>query len=300
MTLTAVLLIVFSVMFHASWNLMTKKSSMTAAFYALLCLTACMLMSHVWFWTPVEYSTLPGKFWLTLWCTVASDCIYGFALVYAYKKMDMSTAYPAMRSLPVILTIILTAVMGWGKPLPWTAFAGTLIAFTGCMCIPLRKLTDFNWKFYLSPQMIAVLLAACGTTGYTVFDSRSQLAMAEVYPHLNKVVLSMSYYAVRGVCLSSALTVIVLMIPDLRRDWLGYWKRHDVKPFLGGFAGAAAYLTVLIAMNFVTNVTYIQLLRLLALPVGVCWGAVFLKEKITALKIVSVMLIIAGIALTIL
>jgi drug/metabolite transporter (DMT)-like permease len=296
----AFVLILCSVAFHASWNLIAKKVAMSVAFYTLLCTTALACSHIAFYWTPVEYFSLPREFYIFTILTVISDCTYCMGLVGAYRRMDMSTAYPLMRSLPLLLTMLLTMVLGWGAKLPWYAVIGMVLAFVGCMCMPLKKFSDFNWKYYLSGNIFFVLLAACGTTGYTVFDSKAQGVMAAAYPELSKVVISLSYYGFRGVFLVTALTTIVMLNREERKNWFDFWKKRNFWPMLGGVAGAFAYGTVLVAMNYVSNVTYVQMLRLLALPLGLFTGIFILKERGTVSKFTGVALILTGLLLTIL
>ena len=112
--------------------------------------------------------------------------------------------------------------------------------------------------------------------------------------------ISLSYYGIRGALLVSALTVFVMLYAPERRIWIDFWKKRNYMPLLGGVAGALAYATVLIAMNFVTNVTYVQMLRLLALPLGLFTGIFILKERGTVSKFTGVALILTGLLLTIL
>lgn len=67
-------------------------------------------------------------------------------------------------------------------------------------------------------------------------------------------------------------------------------------PYLAGAFAAYAYLLVLLAMNLVTNVSYIQAFRQLSLPVGMALGFIILKEKFTMPKIVALALILGGLA----
>lgn len=298
MTFAAFFLILFSVMFHAVWNLLAKKSEMSTAFYTLLCSFATLCSHTTLYWTPVEVTALPGKFYLCVVASVVSDCIYCTGLVGAYRRMDMSSAYPLMRSLPLLLTMMVTAIFGWGTPLPWYAVCGMLMAFAGCMLLPLKKFGDFNLRAYLSPNMFFVLIAACGTTGYTVLDSQALKILAKSYPELSKTVTSLTYYGIRGVILLSALHLLVLSNREERARYLTFWRKLDIQPMLGGFSAACAYATVLIAMNFVTNVSYVQMLRLLALPIGVFTGIFFLKERGSLLKFTGVAIVLAGMLLT--
>ncbi|MBE6365525.1 MAG: hypothetical protein E7053_07210 [Lentisphaerae bacterium] len=302
MSWTAFFLIVISAVLHASWNLLAKKYHMTLPFYAVICSTAAAMWLHVQFWTPVPVWDLPWQFWASLAGSVASDAmIYCGALVMVYRLMDMSTAYPMMRSLPLLLTVGVTALFGMGKSLSVCAVVGMTMVFFGCMCVPLKQFSDWNWRSYLQKNMFFVLLAACGTTGYTVFDSLSQEIMRNAVAHLNisKPVLSLSYYSTRGIFLSSTLMLMALSIPRQRKHFLEMWKECKWAPFAAGISASLTYVLVLIAMNYVNNVSFVQVFRQLGMLVGLFAGIVILKEKGSLPKYIGSLLIVAGLILSV-
>ena len=302
MSWTAFFLIVISAVLHASWNLLAKKYHMTLPFYAVICSTAAAMWLHVQFWTPVPVWDLPWQFWASLAGSVASDAmIYCGALVMVYRLMDMSTAYPMMRSLPLLLTVGVTALFGMGKSLSVCAVVGMTMVFFGCMCVPLKQFSDWNWRSYLQKNMFFVLLAACGTTGYTVFDSLSQEIMRNAVAHLNisKPVLSLSYYSTRGIFLSSTLMLMALSIPRHRKHFLEMWKECKWAPFAAGISASLTYVLVLIAMNYVNNVPFVQVFRQLGMLVGLFAGIVILKEKGSLPKYIGSLLIVAGLILSV-
>ena len=302
MTWTAFFLIVASAVLHASWNLLAKKYHMTLPFYAVICSTAAVMWLHVQFWTPVPVWHLPWQFWASLAGSVISDAmIYCGALVMVYRLMDMSSAYPMMRSLPLLLTVGVTALFGMGKPLSFCAVAGMILVFCGCVCVPLKKFSDLNWRNYLQKNMFFVLLAACGTTGYTVFDSLSQQIMKDAVAHLNisKPVLSLSYYSTRGIFLSSTLMLMALSIPRQRKHFAEMWKECKWAPFAAGISASLTYVLVLIAMNYVNNVSFVQVFRQLGMLVGLFAGVVILKEKGSWPKYIGSLLIVTGLILSV-
>ena len=302
MTWTAFFLIIASAVMHASWNLLAKKYHITLPFYTIICSTAMAMWLHVQFWTPVAVWSLPEKFWFSLAGSVSSDVLYCCGLVMAYRFLDMSSAYPMMRSLPILLTLGVTAAVGMGKELSGLAVCGAVLVFCGCMSMPLKYFSDFNWRKYWNKSMFFVLVTACGTTGYTIFDKMSQdiVVQSVAGQDISKMVLSVTYYSTRGIMLSSTLLLLSLTVPGQRKYYREIWQNYRFMPVLAGIFASITYVLVLVAMNFVSNVSYVQVFRQVGLIFGVLAGIIFLKEKAYMPKFAGVVLIIAGLILSVL
>ena len=302
MTFFAFILIVCSAGLHASWNLIAKRSTMTVSFYAVICMTAASMWLHTQIWTPVAVWSggLPKLFFVYIICSVISDLCYCLGLVRAYRTMEMSTAYPMMRSLPLLLTAAVTSIAGWGAPLTPLALLGMAVVFVGCMVMPLKDFSSFKWRNYVDSKMFFVFLVACGTTGYTIFDSQAQSVLRETYPDLAKPVISMTFYSTRGIFLSTLMGISVLCLPGEKKNFAAFFKERNWMPFLAGAFASLTYITVLMAMNYVTNVSYVQVFRQLGLIFGLLGGIFILKERFAMPKIVGVVLIITGLVVTVL
>ena len=300
MSLFAFLLIVFSACLHASWNLLAKRSAMTVAFYTVICGTAAVLWSHVQFWTPLKVWQMPTLFYIYIAGSVTSDIIYCLGLVRAYRTMEMSTAYPMMRSLPLIFTAAVTSIAGWGEELTPLALLGMLVVFTGCIIMPMKDFNSFKWSDYLNSRMFFIIIVACGTTGYTIFDSQAQGVLREVYSNAAKPVISLSYYSTRGICLTSSLLIATLLIKGEFFNFKNIFRQKQWPAFAAGAFASLTYVTVLLAMNYVTNVSYVQVFRQLGLIFGLLGGVIILKERCSMPKIVGTLLIISGLVLTVL
>ena len=299
MTLTAFFLLLLSVTFHASWNLIAKKSTMSITYYMVICMTSACCWLHLQFWTPVNIFALPGKYYLLMFCSVLSDLLYCCGLVRAYRTMEMSTAYPMMRSLPLLFTAAITGILGLGKPLKPMAFAGMSVVFAGCMLMPLKSFSDFKIRNYINPRLLFVTIVALGTTGYTIFDSQAQAVMRAALPDVSKPVLSMTYYPLRGLMLAVVLWSSILFSSKGRQELADLIKSRNIYVMIAGLAASGTYIMVLLAMNYVTNVSYVQVFRQIGLVFGVAAGIIILKEKCNLPKIAGVALILAGLALTI-
>lgn len=301
MTPIAFILIFGSVSLHAAWNLMAKKDHITRPFYMLMTSMEFLAFFHVLFWTPIRLSELPPAFWC--WALLSASCdgaIYCTGLLKTYEMAEMSVSYPMMRSLPVIFTPIVTTLFGIGKPISILAGIGMLVVVAGCLLMPLAKFSDFRLSNYRGKVFFFIILTALGTTGYTVSDS---LALETLKQSLGEtaspIMRSVTYYAVRGSLLPTILLLICLGNKNDRVILKDLLRRPGWSPFLAGLFAVAAYTLVLIAMNHVTNVSYVQAFRQMGLPVGMLAGILFLKERCTAPKFTGVTLILLGLLLTV-
>ena len=299
MNFTAFFFIVVSAVLHASWNLLAKKSRMSLAFYTVICSTAALIWLHTQLWNPVCLGTISWKVLLLMGCSVASDVIYCLGLIRAYRKLEMSTAYPMMRSLPLIFTALITSFAGLGKPLTLIAVAGMFVVFCGCLLMPMAKLSDFRLSNYFNKNILYLIIVAGGTTGYTIFDSQAQKVLMETFSHLSKPVISIGYYSSRGVMLSVTLWICALLSAEDRAAMLRFWKERIWTPVWAGAFASLSYVLVLLAMNYVTNVSFVQAFRQMGLVFAMIAGIVILKERCTLPKILGCLLIVSGLILSV-
>jgi len=301
MTLTAFFFIVLSAWFHAGWNLVAKKNQMTLCFYWILCAVCALLWCHVQFWTPVKLFSLPWQFWGFVCGSALCDMVYGFGMMLSYRVLAMSTAYPIMRALPILLVAFATSLLGWGAPMTASAHFGFFIVFCGALLMPLQKFSDLSPKSYLHWGYLFVLLVACGTAGYTICDKQALGVMAEAVPEITTPIRSVTYYSTRGLILTTVFGLLIMLMPATRAEFRetirsGAWKNAG----LAGVIASCTYVLVLLAMNYVTNVTYVSVFRQLGLPIGMLMGVVLLKEKCPPVKWIGVTLILAGLVIVVL
>ena len=234
MNIIAFLFIVVSAVLHASWNLLAKKSRMSLAFYTVICSTAATMWLHTQFWTPVPLWKMPWQVLALIACSVASDVVYCKGLIHAYRKLEMSTAYPMMRSLPLVFTALITSFAGFGRPLSGVSILGMFVVFCGCLLMPKAKLSDFKLSNYFNKNILFIFVVALGTTGYTIFDSQGQRVLLGFFPDLSKPLTSISYYSSRGIILSSTLWICTLLSKEDFAIAKGFWTNRDKSPVLAG------------------------------------------------------------------
>ena len=299
MSITAFVLIIFSAGFHASWNLIAKRSHMNLAFYSLLDVIAVLMGAWIWFRLPLNISNLAPAFYLAAAGSALGETIYCIGLIMAYRKMDMSAAYPMMRSLPLIFTALLTALLGIGKPLSLVTQIGMATVFAGCVVMPLDKFSDFRLSNYMDKKIAFVLMAALGTTVYTICDSEAQRVMSSCAPEVSETMISCTYYELRHLAVLIPVGTLALAIPTGRSDMSALFRGGIGAALLAGILSGLTYMLVLLAMNYVSNVSYVQAFRQLGLVIGMLEGFFILKERCTPTRILGIVLIVTGLVMTV-
>ena len=90
-----------------------------------------------------------------------------------------------------------------------------------------------------------VLLAACGTTGYTLCDKQALKVLEETLPQISAAIRTMTYYSTRTITLTSTLLVIIAATPKNRTILTNYIRNRDWSPVLAGLFASATYILVL-------------------------------------------------------
>ena len=300
MSFIAFILIVSSATLHVAWNTIAKKSHMSVPLYTVLCTVSCLLWLHVPFWTPVKILSLsPRIFFLMLCSTLSDSLLYCHGLTYAYRRLDMSTAYPIMRALPILITAVVTSLFGIGAPITNMALAGMVLVFLGCLQMPLSSYKEAKLKNYANKGMFFVLMAACGTTGYTIFDSMTMHALKEEVQGVSNTMVSITFYSVRELVLVSLLWIMSLSTRENRRIMKELITKHEWQPIVAGICASATYMLVLFAMMHVSNVSFVQVFRQSGLPIGMLSSVIILKERCATVRYVGCLFIVTGLILTV-
>lgn len=298
MTLTAFFLILASVILHASWHFISKKSNPHAAFFVLVSFSCLCSTLPFALTSGIDLSHLPLSFFVMTVCGGVSGVICDIGLSCAYRLADVSLAYPLARAVPVLLTALVTILLGLGERPDNIALAGMAVIMAGCIMIPMRSFADLHWRNYWNRALGGILVAAVGTTGYTIFDSEGLRLLLE-HEEVARWHGAAAYSCMREAVLFVVLCIYVLLRPQERAGINKALFCHP-QPYFAGVFAAAAYLLVLIATGFVTNVSFVQAFRQMSLPVGVFLGIIFLKEKCPPVRLTGLALIVGGLVITML
>lgn len=291
MTPVALALVAASVVLHALWHFISKKNDPHLSFFLPISLTVLVMglpmlvFAGAWPWH------LPPKI---LWCALGGGIcgmLCDLGLSYAYRFSEISLAYPMARALPVLLTAFVTWMCGIGRPLSAAALAGMGVIFAGCILLPLAGRGRIRFRMYWNKGMIGIFAAAVGTTGYTVVDGMGVQAIFAYLPDAGSILPAGAYSCLREAVLFSTLFLCSFAV-ERRSSFRESFRNRDA--YLAGISACLAYLLILIAMNHVTNVSFVQAFRQLSLPIGVLMGAVLLRERIGLAKAFALTLILGG------
>lgn len=295
MTFFAFVLVFASVFLHVAWNFISKRSKPSLAFYMLMSGTAALIWLPFFLTSDLRIAELPPYFFVFFLGSVAAEVLYVAGLAYAYRKSDISLVYPLVRAIPVLLVAAVTILFGLGKTPGPAALLGMVVITAGCILMPLKAFGDFRLSNYRSKVLVFILLGAIGTTGYTILDSEA-LAVIRQTVQRSSVFDLLTYLFM----IESGLTVgqlfFVVSIREEREAFQGLFLR-SFQPMLAGVCSSCAYGLILLAMAYVTNVSYIQAFRQMSLPIGFLAGVLILKEPHSAPKITGIILIVAGLLL---
>ena len=295
MTLAAFFLVFVSVFMHAAWNFLGKKESPSSAFFLLAAVAGMIFCLPFAICSGVDFFSIPLKFWFILLCSCVFNWLYFFSLASGYRAGDISLVYPLGRSLPVLSTAAVTMLLGIGKPLSVNAVIGMVVLFVGCVILPLQKWSDFKLKTYFSKIFLWVLLISIGTTGYTILDSMDMGILKEVH-FKNDVLRAIFFMCAADAFISLGMFLIVIFNKRERNELKRIARSYT--PYVAGVFTASAYILVLLAMNRVSNVCYIQAFRQMSLPLGMLAGVFILKESSSVPKIIGIILVVGGLIMT--
>ena len=192
----------------------------------------------------------------------------------------------------VLLTAAVTLLAGIGAPPGPVTLAGMVILSSGCLLMPLMRWNQFRPASYRSGALKFIVIAAAGTTGYTIFDSMAiRLVRASVeQPGL---LSSMAYLFLIEAGLALMLLFAVSCSISERQEFRKLFRKTKT-PVISGIFSSTAYILILIAMTHVTNVSYIQAFRQMSLPIGVLAGIFLLHEKPGRPRLAGIALVITG------
>jgi drug/metabolite transporter (DMT)-like permease len=276
--------VVLSAVLHATWNFLLRRAggSRTVAALSIVAEAVVLLpLAIVVLFSSGSVAVLP---FLGAIIVAAALALANYAaLMAAYRRADLSLAYPVARG-GVFLFLPLLGFLVFGERLDGRGWLALAMIVTGIMMLPLdrfdRRSLGTLARHLRERAMGFALLAAASTAGYTVWD---KYAIQSLDTFL--------YFAGYTVLLGWWFSVALARAP--RAEVREALRLHAVSILVIGILIAASYLLVLIALREGAS-TQVLAVRQLSIPVGVVLGWRLLRESMTPPRVIGSAMITAG------
>ncbi|OQQ01464.1 multidrug transporter [Vibrio splendidus] len=298
MEFSAIVIVIISALLHAGWNVLGKSNqgSGSSFFLASGFAAAAILTPYlIWYVYSVGFANMTLLFWQLLLLSGICQIIYLIGLGIAYKQADIGVIYPMARALPVLMVGLGTVLIGYELSInQWLGFA---LITVGCLFVPLKQFSELRLKAYLNLGVLWALIAAIGTTGYSIIDKEALLLLEPLStPSITNKHTAIFYLGIQFWAIVLPLS-LWLLVSNQRIEFHNAWLLHK-RATLAGIMMASTYGLVLFAMTMTENVSLVVALRQVSIIFGVVMGIYFLKEKWHATRGLGVSLIIAGLVIS--
>jgi drug/metabolite transporter (DMT)-like permease len=265
---TASILILVSGFAHAVVNAILKAGNDKMSRRALIDGFSALILAPAAFFVP-----LPAHAWHWLMASTLVHGLYLFALIKSFEQSDMSVAYPIARGLAPMLAAA-GAVAIFREPISFSVVLGIIAIACGVMFI------GVSHKMQRSALLWAMLTGTC-IAAYTVIDAQGVRAAPT----------ALSYIVWTFVLLGGALGT-----------FFAFWRGKAFFVTAAGqwrpglIAGALSIVTYGFALfAFRLGATpRLAALRETSILFGTAIAVIFLKERLTRLRLTGVLSIAAG------
>ncbi len=271
MPLTVFLAVMLGAALHASWNAIVKGGTdklMTMVFVA----AGAGAIGAV----AIPFLPRPDPAsWPFLAASTVAQTLYFLLVATAYRRVDMSLAYPLMRGVAPAL-VAGVGVIWLGEHLSPGAWAGVALICAGVLATALSALAHGS-----RGGVSAALLNACVIATYTLIDG------AGVRLSGAPIAYSCWLFAL------NALPLVGWALLARRRALLAYARRNLGLGLVGGFFSAASYGLALWAMTG-APIAVVAALRETSILFGLAIANLLLRERIGPRRIAAAILIALG------
>ena len=302
MSLIAAILVTTSAFLHAGWNFVSKRQDPSLAFFLIASISGFLVISPVLFIYQHVLPLVTFEAWILVALTGTAQAVYLFGLAGAYKRGDISLAYPLARALPVLMIAGISMLWGNGGAIGGWGLLGMLLITIGCILLPFPSFHKVKIKEYFSLVYLFAVIAALGTTGYTLLDDQA-LRLLRNSPdiQLTHQQLTLLYIAFQmaSTLLMVAIATVIFPLERENLKAIVYDRSLLITGLLTGIAITVTYGLVLAALPFVTNVSYVAAFRQLSIPIGAILGMTIQGEaryrpKLFGILVISIGLILVG------
>lgn len=270
---TAALMMIASGATHAVVNAIFKSGKDKMSSRALIDGFSGLIILPAAFFTP-----LPHEAWGWLGLSLATHLVYLICLIKAFERADMSVAYPISRGVAPALAAVVSVGL-FSEPITALVAVGIGVVSCGVMAVGLGRHVDRRGLGWAAATGVTIAL-------YTVIDAQGVRAAPSALSYIVWVYLSLG----GGIGLLFALWRGPRFLLSARQEW---------KP--GLIAGALSIVTYGLALwaYRLGDTPRLAALRETSILFGVAIAVIFLRERLTAGRILGILAIAGGAALLI-
>lgn len=281
----ALLLIVFSALMHAVWNLLVKKSSDKTVFIWWMFVSSWLLMTLTTYAFDLFPQLTPRMLVLA---AISAVCfvLYHWLGGYAYREGDLSVTYPLAQTSMVYVPV--WGVLFLREQLSLVGVCGIILIVLGAYSVQLKGLglADFKRPFMqFGNRSVQAALAAGFIYSLGAIVDKTGVGHDSAY--------QFTYVLVFFMLLFMSLN---LLRPNYRGRVLSAWKTDAKLILVAGPVVFASFLSFRFGLQL-APVSYAVPVRQIGLLFGVLIGLIFLGESCGRIRLASVGLILAGVVL---
>ncbi len=280
----ALLLILFSALMHALWNLLVKQSRDKTIFIWWMFLSSWSLMTLFVFGSGKDLPDLSVRSLLLAAAAAVCFVLYHWFTGVAYREGDLSITYPLAQT--AMLYVPLWGVLLLGENLTLVGGTGILLIVAGAYCIQLRNLSagEFLRPFaQLNNRSVqAALLAGFIYSIGAIIDKTGVDSYSAYHFTYVLVFFMLSFMSLN------------LVRSCYRGRVLAEWRQSRKLILWSGPIMLASFLSFRFGLQL-SPVSYAVPVRQVSLLIGVLIGLLFLGEPFGRIRLMSSGLILLGV-----
>ena len=291
MTLQGIILVFFSALTHASWNVYSKSFGNPLSFmYAALVWSAVIYVPL--FAAALAFAPYTPVVWALVLCSGLLCSVYFLALAFAYQDGLVSVAYPVARAFPILVVTWAGILLG-ERPSP-LGMLGILLVVTGCFFLPFREFrrsddgTPF-WRAYFTRSAFWAFVTALVTSVYSIVDKLAAVRITAASPGL-AMLGKLNYVYLQNLISLAALAVLIRLL------------RLKVEPVPGrpaaifGVIFLVSYGLIMLALA-TDSVAYVVSFRHLSIVIATVASMAFMEKFFSWPRFVGALQITLGVVL---
>lgn len=286
MSTLAFVLILFSALMHALWNLLVKRSGDKTVFIWWMFLVSGTMLNVLLPFIPGPFPPLSARILLLGAAGGACFVLYHLFNGRAYRSGDLSLTYPLSQT--SMIYVPLWGVWLLGERISPLGLAGILLIVSGAWCVQLRRLSASEALRPLrslgEPAEQAALIAGFIYSVGAVIDKTG----VSTYSPL--------YFTYLLVMFMFAFMTINLLRPRYRGRIMEEWRRSRHLALASGPVMMGSFLAFRYGLKL-APISYAVPVRQVSLLIGVLIGTLFLGESCGRIRFTAAMLILAGVCL---